>query len=58
MHDRQPALRGTRPAHQRVLEAARRLGMHVLWCPTDAAGQYVGTPQRERAIAVEYVPAP
>ncbi len=33
------------------LEVARKLGMQVLWSPTDVASMYVGTPQYERALA-------
>jgi hypothetical protein len=42
----------------KALASARQLGMQVFWCPTDVAAQYVGTPQRERAIAVRLVPLP
>ena len=46
------------PRMNKVLEAARRLGMQIIWAPTDVASQYVGTPQRERAIALERYPLP
>jgi nicotinamidase-related amidase len=46
------------PRMNRALAAARKLGMHVIWAPTDVADQYVGTPQRERALAVAEVPLP
>ena len=39
------------PRMNKTLECARKLGMPILWCPTDIAGQYVGTPQREKALA-------
>ena len=39
------------PRMNRALQCARKLQMPILWCPTDVAGQYVGTPQRERAMA-------
>jgi hypothetical protein len=42
----------------RALEGARKLGMTVLWAPTDVAAMYAGTPQRERALATAYVPLP
>ena len=42
----------------KALEGARKLGMTVLWAPTDVAGMYAGTPQRERALATPYVPLP
>jgi nicotinamidase-related amidase len=46
------------PRLNRALECARRLGMTVVWAPTDVAGMYAGTPQRERALAVRPLPVP
>jgi nicotinamidase-related amidase len=46
------------PRMNKVLDAARRLGMQIIWAPTDVASQYVGTPQRERAIALPRYPLP
>ena len=46
------------PRMNRALECARRLGINILWAPTDVASQYVGRPQRERAMAVPYVEVP
>ena len=46
------------PRWNRALACARRLGMTVLFAPTDVASQYVGTPQRERALGVPYQPVP
>ena len=46
------------PRWSRALECARKLGMTVLFAPTDVASQYVGTPARERALAVPYLPVP
>ena len=46
------------PRMNKALEAARRLGMQIIWAPTDVASQYVGTPQRERAIALPRYPLP
>jgi hypothetical protein len=46
------------PRMNRVLEGARRLGMSILWAPTDVASQYVGREQRERALAVPYAEVP
>ena len=40
------------------LEVARKLGMQVLWSPTDVASMYVGTPQYERALATPIHPVP
>lgn len=49
---------GTVPRMNKVLQGARKLGMTVLWAPTDVASMYAGTPQRERALAFRYVPVP
>ena len=46
------------PRMNRALDGARRLGMRVFLCPTDVADSYVGTPQRERAVAVKLQPLP
>src|SRR2546427_8176395 len=46
------------PHLNEALRAARRLGMQVVWAPTDVANQYVGTPQRERSMAVPYFARP
>src|SRR6476661_8898293 len=46
------------PRWNRVLQCARELGIQVLWAPTEAASQYAGTLQRERAAAVARVPVP
>ena len=46
------------PRWNRALECARKTGMQVLWAPTDVASRYVGTPQRERAMGVPYLPVP
>ena len=46
------------PRMNKALECARRLGMSIIWAPTDVASQYVGTPQRERAIALVRYPLP
>jgi len=42
------------PRMNKAVEAARRLGMQIIWAPTDVASQYVGTPQHERAIALPF----
>ncbi|MDQ1328018.1 MAG: hypothetical protein QG641_1303, partial [Candidatus Poribacteria bacterium] len=42
----------------KALEGVRTLGMQVFWGPTDVADQYVGTPQRERAVAIQYQTLP
>lgn len=46
------------PRMNQSLQVARSLGIQVFFCPTDVANNYVGTPQRERAIAVEKLPLP
>ena len=46
------------PRWNRSLQCARELGIQILWAPTEAASQYAGTPQRERAAAVSLVPVP
>lgn len=42
----------------KALDSARKLGMQIFWGPTDVADQYVGTQQRERAVAIQYQPLP
>lgn len=46
------------PRMNKALEGARRLGMQVIWAPTDVASQYAGAPQRERALALPRFPLP
>ncbi len=46
------------PRMNNALEAARHLGMQIIWAPTDVASQYAGTPQRERAISLLRTPLP
>ena len=46
------------PRMNKVLTVARRLGMQIIWAPTDVASQYAGAPQRERAMAVPRYPLP
>src|SRR5512137_2401048 len=46
------------PRWNRALQCARELGIQIMWAPTEAASQYAGTPQRERAAAVNLVPVP
>jgi nicotinamidase-related amidase len=46
------------PRMNAALAAARQLGMQVIWAPTDVASQYVGTPQRERSIALPHFSRP
>lgn len=41
-----------------VLDVARRIGMQVIWNPTDVVNAYSGYPQYERAIAEERKPTP
>ena len=46
------------PRMNRALEGARKLGIKVIWAPTDVADLYVGTPQRERAMAIPELALP
>ncbi|HTN06821.1 NPCBM/NEW2 domain-containing protein [Agriterribacter sp.] len=46
------------PRMNQCLEEARKLGMQVFFCPTDVVNNYVGYPQREKAIAAAQVPLP
>jgi nicotinamidase-related amidase len=41
------------PRMERCLVAARKLGMHVFYCPTDVVEAYVGTSMREKALATK-----
>ena len=49
---------GMTPRMIRALQGCRKLGMSVLWGPTDSASMFSGWPQRQRAMAVPYVPVP
>lgn len=42
------------PRWNRAVDCARKLGMPILWAPSDVAGNYAGYPQRERALAVPF----
>lgn len=42
----------------RALDCARKLGMQVIWAPTDVASLYSGWQQRQRAMAVPYSEVP
>lgn len=46
------------PRMNKVLEEARKMGMQVFLCPTDVSNNYVGRPQREKALAVKKIPLP
>lgn len=46
------------PRMNAVLDAARNIGIQVIWNPTDVVTSYSGYPQYERAIAVEHRHAP
>jgi len=46
------------PRTNMITRRARKLGMQVIWAPSDTAGMEVGRPQRERALAVRYVELP
>ena len=49
---------GMTPRMNRALEGCRKLGMTVLWGPTDTASMFSGWLQRQRAMAVPYLPVP
>ena len=49
---------GMTPRMNKALAGARKLGMAVLWAPTDTANMFCGWPQRQRAMAVPNVPVP
>jgi nicotinamidase-related amidase len=46
------------PRMNKVLEVARRLGIQIIWAPTDVVNYYAGTPQRERALALPSLALP
>jgi alpha-L-fucosidase 2 len=46
------------PRMNKVLEAARKQGMQVIWNPSDVVTAYSGWPQYERAVAVQHRQAP
>ena len=46
------------PRMERCLQAARALGIQIFYCPTDVVEAYVGTPQRERVLAMPLMPLP
>ena len=46
------------PRMNRALDAARKLGMTVMLCPSDVVDNYVGWPQRERIFAMPRHPVP
>jgi len=46
------------PRWNRALECARKLGMPVIWAPSDTAANYAGYPQREQALAVRLASVP
>lgn len=49
---------GMTPRMNRVNEAARKLGIQIIWAPTDVASMYSGWKQRQRAMAVPYTDVP
>jgi hypothetical protein len=49
---------GMTPRMNKALECVRKLGMPVFWGPTDTASTFSGWPQRQRAMAVPYLPVP
>lgn len=46
------------PRWNRALEVARRLGMPIVWVPSDVIGTYSGYPQRELALGLDLLKVP
>ena len=46
------------PRMNESLKIARKLGMKIIWAPTDVASQYAGMTQRETALAVPQYTVP
>lgn len=46
------------PRWNRALEVGRKMGMPVIWVPSDVLGSYSGYPQRERALGMELLSVP
>jgi nicotinamidase-related amidase len=46
------------PRMNEMLNAARQLGMQVIWNPSDVVTQFSGYPSYERAVAVNKLPPP
>jgi hypothetical protein len=49
---------GMVPRMNRALDAARKLGIEIMWAPTDVASMYSAWPQRQRAMATPYIEVP
>ncbi len=46
------------PRWNKAVEIARKMGMPVIWCPSDVIGSYSGYPQREAALGLKLLPVP
>ncbi len=46
------------PRWNKAIEGGRKLGMPIIWAPSDVVGMYSGTPQREKALGVELLNVP
>jgi len=46
------------PRWNRAVEVARKLGMPIVWMPSDIVGVYSGYAQRERTLGVKLQPVP
>jgi nicotinamidase-related amidase len=46
------------PRMNRVLDISRKLGVQIIWNPSDVVTAYAGYPQYEKAVAVEHHHAP
>ena len=49
---------GMTPRMNQVNEGIRKLGIQIIWAPTDAASMYSGWKQRQNAMAVPYIDVP
>src|SRR5664279_4753753 len=46
------------PRWNKSLEVARKMGMPIIWCPSDVIGSYSGYPQRERVLGMKLLDVP
>ena len=46
------------PRWNKAIEGARKMGMPIIWCPSDVIGSCSGYPQRERVLGLQLLPVP
>lgn len=46
------------PRWNKAIAAARKMGMEIIWCPSDVIGSYSGYLQRERVLALPLMAVP